>query len=82
MVNAIRAAYDRVRETLEANGLGFDRVVKETVYTRDIEALKSAAAARREYYVGGSFPASTWVQVDRLFEEEFLIEVEVTALAP
>lgn len=82
MANALRAAYERVRTTLDAHGVGFDRIVKETVYTRDIEALKAAAATRRAFYPEGAYPASSWIQIDRLFEEDYLVEIEVTALLP
>lgn len=82
MEAAIRMAYDRIRQTLDAHGTDFRHVVKETVYTRDIEALKAAAPVRLNYYDREHLPASTWVQIDRLFEEGFLIEVEVTAVIP
>lgn len=82
MANALRTAYERIRTTLEAHDVGFDQVVRETIYTRDIEALKAAAAARREFYRDGRYPASTWVQVDRLFEDDCLVEVELVAILP
>lgn len=82
-VSALKAAYERIGATLDAHGIGFDDVVKETIYTRDIERLKDASAVRFDYYSKDSLPASTWVQVDRLFEADHLVEIEVTAiLAP
>jgi enamine deaminase RidA (YjgF/YER057c/UK114 family) len=82
-LSALRAAYERIGVTLAAHGIGFDHVVKETIYTRDIERLKAASGVRFDYYSKDSLPASTWVQIDRLFEADYLVEIEVTAiLAP
>lgn len=80
-VSALKAAYERIGATLDAHGIGFDEVVKETIYTRDIERLKDASAVRFDYYSKDSLPASTWVQIDRLFEADYLVEIEVTAIA-
>jgi enamine deaminase RidA (YjgF/YER057c/UK114 family) len=80
--SALRTAYERIGVTLAAHRIGFDHVVKETIYTRDIERLKDAASARFEYYSKESLPASTWVQVERLFEPDLLVEIEVTAVLP
>lgn len=79
-VSALQAAYERIGITLDAHGIGFDQVVKETIYTRDIERLKAASAVRFDYYSKASLPASTWVQVERLFEPDYLVEIEVTAI--
>jgi enamine deaminase RidA (YjgF/YER057c/UK114 family) len=78
MPEATRQAYDALRRTLEANGLGFADVVKETVYTTDIEEFKKAGGIRKSYY-GDNLPAATWVEVRRLFQPQFVVEIEVTA---
>ena len=80
--SALRAAYERIGVTLEAHGVGFDHVVKETIYTRDMERLKAASSVRFDYYSKDSLPAATWVQIDRLFEADYLVEIEVTAALP
>ena len=79
-VSALQAAYTRIGTTLEAHGIGFEHVVKETIYARDIERLRAASAVRFDHYSRDSLPASTWVQVDRLFEPDLLVEVEVIAI--
>ena len=78
MGEATRKAYDNLRKTLEANGLTFADVVKETVYTTDIEAFKLAGGIRKSYY-GDKVPAATWVEVRRLFLPQFVVEIELTA---
>lgn len=81
IVAATRSVYERLQKTLEANGLKFTDVVKENVYTTDLEAFEKAQATRKEFY-GASFPAATWVQVQRLFSPSLVLEVELTATYP
>ncbi len=81
MSEATRKAYDGLRRTLEANGLSFADVVKETVYTTDMEEFKKAGGIRKSYY-GTRFPAATWVEVRRLFLPQFVVEIELTAEYP
>ncbi len=78
---ALASAMNEIKQTLAAYGLDFHHVVKETIYTTDIEALKAAKEVRKTYY-GTDFPTATWVQVARLFNPEHVIEVEVTAVFP
>ena len=81
MPNAIREAYGTLEKTLRDHGLSFANVVKETVYTTDIEALKKNQDQRKKYY-GTTLPAATWVQISRLYDAGHVIEVEVTAVFP
>ncbi len=81
MPDAIREVYGNLRATLAHYGLTFQHVVKETVYTTQLDVLKENRAIRREIY-GTEFPAATWVQVNRLFNPEYVIEVELIAVFP
>lgn len=81
MNKAIPQAYDALKKTLEHFGLGFEHVVKETVFTTDLEALKAGREIRKPYYKG-QYPAATWVQITRLFRPEYTIEVELIAVFP
>jgi len=78
---AVRSAYDRLGKTLEANGLTFANVVKETVYVTDLDAFIRSKDVRKSYY-GNTLPAATWVQVQRLYLPSFVVEIEVTAEYP
>src|SRR3954467_6146116 len=40
MPAAIKQAYDRIGKTLEAHNLGFENIVKETLFATDLEAFK------------------------------------------
>ena len=81
MPSAIRMAYDELDKTLAANGTDFRHVVKENVYTTDLDAFIHDKAIRKGYY-GSEFPAATWVQVQRLYLPAFVVEVELTAVIP
>ena len=71
MPGAIRESHDELKKTLAAHGLDFRNVVKENVFTTDLDAFK---AIRKEYY-GTECPAGTWVQVQRLYLPKFVVEL-------
>lgn len=81
MPAAVQSVYESLRQTLEANGLTFRNVVKENVYTTDLDAFKGSKDVRKTFY-GASLPAATWVQVQRLFLPSFVLEVELIAEIP
>jgi enamine deaminase RidA (YjgF/YER057c/UK114 family) len=82
MAGQMRAAYANIRRTLTAHGAGFDEVVKETIYTTDMDALLKASDVRFEYYDKERLPTVSWVQVQRLVDPGFLVEIEVLAELP
>ena len=75
---AVRSVYERLGKTLSANGLSFANVVKETVFATDLDAFIRNKEIRKEFY-GTTFPAATWVQVQRLYLPSFVVEIEITA---
>ena len=79
MAEAIRHAYDELKATLTAHGLDFRNVVKENVFTTDLDAFIKNKDLRKGYY-GNEYPAATWVQVQRLYLPSFVVEVELTAV--
>lgn len=81
MPGAIRQAYDKLKATLVAHGLDFGNVVKENVFTTDLDGFIKNKDVRKAYY-GSDYPAATWVQVQRLFSPSFVVEVELTAVFP
>ena len=82
MTTQLEAVYANLDRTLTANGSGFEHVVREDIYTTDMEALLAASAIRFDYYARNSLPAGTWVQVDRLVDPGFLVAIAVTAELP
>ena len=81
MPSAVRQVYAQLRSILQAQGVGAAQVLRENVYTTDIEAFKAATAGRRAFY-GDTLPAASWVQVSRLYLPEFVVEVELEAASP
>lgn len=81
MSNAIKEVYSSIEQTLVAHDLGFDNVVSERVYVTRLDDFVRNKGLRRDFY-GEVLPASSWVQVDKLFLTEFVIEVEVMAVFP
>jgi 2-iminobutanoate/2-iminopropanoate deaminase len=82
MAGQMRAAYSNVQRTLAAHGAGFDAVVKETIYTTNMDALLKAADLRFEYYDKEQLPTTSWLQVQRLVDPGFLVQIEVVAELP
>jgi 2-iminobutanoate/2-iminopropanoate deaminase len=78
---AMRQAYNELKQTLAAYGLDFRNVVKENLYTTDLDAVETNKDIRKEYY-GEEYPAATWVQVQRLYLPKLVIEVELVAVFP
>lgn len=77
-----RQAFRNLGAVLEAAGASFADLVKLTYFVRDINAVRAIRAARDEFVNTANPPASTLVEVSRLFVPELLIEIEAVALAP
>ncbi len=82
MPAAIRTVYADLGKTLEANGLTFANVVKETVYATDLEAFIQNKDIRKQAYLNTPLPAATWVQVQRLYSPANVLEIELVAAYP
>ena len=77
----IKRVYDALERTLNNYGATFQNVVKENLFTTDIEAMKKYNDTRKAYYKG-DFPAATWMQVPRLYMADARLEVELIAHLP
>ena len=82
MAGQMRAVYANIQRTLAAHGADFEEVVKETIYTTNMDALLKASDLRLEYYNKEMLPTTSWVQVQRLVDPGFLVEIEVVAELP
>lgn len=82
MAGQMRAAYSNIQRTLAANGANFDEVVKETIYTTNMDELLKSSDLRFEYYDKERPPTTSWVQVQRLVDPGFLVQIEVVAELP
>lgn len=77
----IRRVYSGLEKVLKHYGATFQNVVKENLFTTDIETMKLHNAVRKSFYKG-DFPAATWMQVPRMFMAEAKLEVELIAYLP
>lgn len=77
----ITRVYKLLERSLNSFGATFQNVVKENLYTTDMEAMKANNATRMEFYKG-DFPAATWVQISRLYLPDAKLEVELIAHLP
>jgi enamine deaminase RidA (YjgF/YER057c/UK114 family) len=75
-----RQVFENLRAALESVGGSFRNVVKLNTYFVDAAGLPHFRAIRDEYVNTTNPPASTAVQVVRLFRPEFLLEVEAVAV--
>lgn len=75
-----RQVFENLKAALGAVGAGFGDVVKLNYYVTDISLVGDIRAVRDEYVDTERPPASTAVEVSRLFREELLVEVEAVAV--
>ena len=75
-----RQVFDNLQAGLQAVGAGFEQVVKLTYYLVDATQLPIVREVRDQYVNIQQPPASTAVEVRRLFLDDLLIEVEAVAV--
>jgi 2-iminobutanoate/2-iminopropanoate deaminase len=81
IVAQTRQVHENIKRCLAAAGASFADVCKVTVFLRDVGDREKVNTVRKEYF-GAHRPASTLVEISRLVRDEYLIEVEATAVVP
>jgi len=81
MSGQIRACYEQVSIALASVGCGWDNVVHIYTFTTDMDTYLAAEREIAPSYLGDRPPASTLVQVSRLVDAEWLVEVQVDAVS-
>jgi enamine deaminase RidA (YjgF/YER057c/UK114 family) len=76
-----RRCFEIARQALEKLGASLDDVIRTRVFLTRIEDWKAVAEVHGECFRGVR-PASTFVQVARFVDPEWLVEIEVDAVAP
>ena len=74
-----RQVFANLEIALKAAGATFENVVKTNYYLRDASQVATVREVRSKYFTK-ELPASTLVEVPRLAQPDFLIEVEVIAV--
>jgi reactive intermediate/imine deaminase len=76
----VRQVFENLTAALAAADATWDDVVKLNYFVRDVGEVASLRAIRDEYVNTDRPPASTLVEVSRLFRDEVLVEIEAVAV--
>ncbi len=71
--------YENIADVLNAAGATLADVVKETIWTLNMEAWHEQGAPVRQAFYNTDFPAATLLGIQRLTEPEKWVEIEVIA---
>lgn len=77
----IRQVGENLRTALEAAGATLDDLVRTCTYVTDIDEFFRHVDVRHQYF-GRALPTSTTVEVRRLSNPDFMVEVEAFAAVP
>jgi 2-iminobutanoate/2-iminopropanoate deaminase len=81
VVAQTRQTLENIKRCLAAAGATFADICKVTVFLRNIGDREKVNTVRKEYF-GAHRPASTLVEISRLVRDDYLIEIEATAVIP
>jgi len=76
----VQQVFENLKAAIEAAGGTFDDVIKLNSYVVDLSHLSDFREVRDKYVNVKNPPASTAVQVAKLFRPEFLVEIEAVAV--
>ena len=76
-----RQVFENLTAALEATGVAWSDVVKLNYFVVDVSRIASVRAIRDAYVDTDHPPASTLVEVSRLFREDVMIEIDAVAVA-
>lgn len=82
MAGQLREVYDQVTIALASVGCEWADVVHIYTFTTDMDAYLEAESEIAPGYLGSEPPASTLLEVTRLVERDWLVEVQVDAVGP
>jgi enamine deaminase RidA (YjgF/YER057c/UK114 family) len=74
--------FENLKLALEAAGGTFQDVLKFTIFIKNLtpEARKAVMGVRSRYISPATPPAATMVGIDRLVEDDLLVEIEAVAM--
>jgi reactive intermediate/imine deaminase len=76
----VRQVFENLTAALATADASWSDVVKLNYYVRDIGEVAALRAIRDEYVNAEQPPASTLVEVSRLFRDDVLVEIEAVAV--
>jgi len=71
-----------IQNILSESGATMDHLIKIGIYMTDVSQIQTLRAVRDKFINVQNPPASTLVQVSKLFRDDVLIEIEATAIIP
>jgi reactive intermediate/imine deaminase len=74
--------FQNIKNIVEAAGGNMSHLVKLGYFTTDVMNLPAIRTIRDQFINTKKPPASTLVQVSKLFRDDLLIEIEATAIIP
>ena len=76
-----RQVCENLRSVMKAAGGTLDDICRVDVYVRNMEHFPQIHAVRREYFQS-PLPASTMVEVSKMVDPDYLIEISAIAVLP
>jgi 2-iminobutanoate/2-iminopropanoate deaminase len=74
--------FQNIKSIVESAGGNMDNVIKLGYFVMDVSQIQTLRSIRDKFVNVKNPPASTLVQVSKLFRNDILIEVEATAIIP
>ena len=78
----ITEIYTYINKILNDYGVDSDAIVRQVIYTTDIEGLQAQTALRKSFFNENSYPSSSIVQIQRLYDKAHLLEIELVVVLP
>ena len=82
IVKQTEQVFRNIKSIIEAAGGKMDHLVKLGYFTTDVSQIQGIRTIRDQFINTKTPPASTLVQVNKLFRDDVLIEIEATAVIP
>lgn len=83
LLEQLEQVWKNIEIALKSQGADFSHVAKLTIFTTDVDAIRSPDAAKiRAKYLGSNRPASTLVGISRLASPDYKVEIEAIAVVP
>jgi 2-iminobutanoate/2-iminopropanoate deaminase len=82
MAQQTEQVFNNIKSIVEDAGGTMNDIVKLNYYLKDVSKIQQVRAIRDKYINTKTPPASTLVEVSKLFRDDMLIEIEATAVIP
>lgn len=77
----VQEVMNNIKNDLSKYGATMQNVVKQTVYTTDLDSFMVNKVIMKSFY-NGDYPTSTIVEVKKLLLPQFKVSIEVVAVLP